>query len=64
MRRWDKRAIETLGNALTGTDRALVVAFPTMALRPGTIATVGCHASSILPPGRIQQQYESQSRFT
>ena len=35
----DKRAIETLGNALTGTDRAMVVAFPTMALRPGSMAT-------------------------
>lgn len=35
----DKRAIETLGNALKGTDRALVVAFPTMALKPGRMAT-------------------------
>jgi nucleoside-diphosphate-sugar epimerase len=35
----DKRAIETLGHALTGTDRALVVAFATMALRPGRMAT-------------------------
>jgi nucleoside-diphosphate-sugar epimerase len=35
----DKRAIETIGNALTGRDRALVVAFPTMALRPGRLAT-------------------------
>jgi nucleoside-diphosphate-sugar epimerase len=35
----DKRAIETLGNALTGVDRALVAAFPTMALRPGHMAT-------------------------
>jgi len=35
----DKRAIETLGNVLTGTDRALVAAFPTMALRPGRMAT-------------------------
>jgi hypothetical protein len=35
----DKRAIDTLGNALTGTDRTLVVAFPTMALRPGRMAT-------------------------
>jgi nucleoside-diphosphate-sugar epimerase len=37
----DKRAIETLGNALTGNDRSLVVAFPTMALRPGRMATEG-----------------------
>jgi len=35
----DMRAIETIGNALTGTDRALVVAFPTMALGPGRTAT-------------------------
>ena len=35
----DKRAIETLGNALTGADRAMVVAFPTMALRAGSMAT-------------------------
>lgn len=35
----DRRAIETLGNALKGTDRALVAAFPTMALRPGRTAT-------------------------
>jgi len=35
----DKRAIETIGNALTGTDRALVAAFPTMALGPGHLAT-------------------------
>jgi nucleoside-diphosphate-sugar epimerase len=35
----DKRAMDTLGNALTGTDRTLVVAFPTMALRPGRMAT-------------------------
>jgi nucleoside-diphosphate-sugar epimerase len=35
----DMRAIETLGRALTGSDRALVVAFPTMALRPGRLAT-------------------------
>jgi nucleoside-diphosphate-sugar epimerase len=35
----DIRAIETLGNALTGSDRALVIAFPTMALRPGHVAT-------------------------
>ena len=35
----DKRAIETLGNALTGNDRAIVVAFPTMALSPGRMAT-------------------------
>jgi nucleoside-diphosphate-sugar epimerase len=35
----DRRAIETIGNALTGTDRALVAAFPTMALEPGRMAT-------------------------
>ncbi len=35
----DIRAIETIGNALTGKDRALVAAFPTMALMPGHIAT-------------------------
>jgi nucleoside-diphosphate-sugar epimerase len=35
----EKRAIETIGHALTGADRALVVAFPTMALQPGHMAT-------------------------
>jgi len=35
----DKRAIETLGRALIGPDRALVSAFPTMALRLGRLAT-------------------------
>jgi nucleoside-diphosphate-sugar epimerase len=35
----EKHAIETLGNALKGADRALVVAFPTMALRPGQTTT-------------------------
>jgi nucleoside-diphosphate-sugar epimerase len=35
----DKRAIETLGNALIGNDRAIVTAFPTMALSPGRMAT-------------------------
>ncbi len=35
----DKRAIETLGRALTGSDRTLVIAFPTMALTAGRLAT-------------------------
>ena len=35
----EKRAIETLGAALTGSDRALVVALPTMILPPGVVAT-------------------------
>jgi len=35
----DQRAIETIGRALRGSDRALVVAFPTMALKPGRMAT-------------------------
>ena len=35
----DKHAIETLGNALIGNDRAIVTAFPTMALSPGRMAT-------------------------
>ena len=35
----DKRAIQTLGTALTGPDRPLVVAFPTMALSAGRLAT-------------------------
>ncbi len=35
----DRRAIETLGTAMTGRDRALVVAFATMALTPGRLGT-------------------------
>jgi nucleoside-diphosphate-sugar epimerase len=35
----DRRAIETLGTALAGPDRPLVVAFATMALQPGRLAT-------------------------
>lgn len=35
----DRRAIETLGKALSGEDRSLVMAFPTMALRSGSLAT-------------------------
>jgi nucleoside-diphosphate-sugar epimerase len=35
----DKLTIETIGNALTGSNRALVAAFPTMALTPGRMAT-------------------------
>jgi hypothetical protein len=35
----DRRVIETLGAALAGPDRSLVVAFPTVALTPGRLAT-------------------------
>jgi hypothetical protein len=35
----DKRAIETLGTSLAGPHRSLVVAFPTMALSSGRLAT-------------------------
>lgn len=35
----DRRAIETLGKALSGEDRSLVMAFPTMALKAGYVAT-------------------------
>lgn len=35
----DRRAIEALGTSIGGKDRALVVAFPTMALRAGHLAT-------------------------
>lgn len=35
----DRRAIETLGAALKGPDRPVVVAFATMALTPGRLAT-------------------------
>jgi nucleoside-diphosphate-sugar epimerase len=35
----DRRALETLGDALRGSDRALVGTFGTIGLRPGTVAT-------------------------
>ena len=35
----DRRAIETIALALNGSDRPIVVAFPTMALTPGRLAT-------------------------
>ena len=35
----EKLAVETLGNALTGTDRPLVAAIPTMALKAGRMAS-------------------------
>ena len=35
----DRRALETLGHALAGTDRPLVAAFGTMAMKPGRLAT-------------------------
>lgn len=35
----DRRAIEALGGALKGSDRALVATFGTVSLKPGTIAT-------------------------
>jgi nucleoside-diphosphate-sugar epimerase len=35
----DRRAIETLGNALSGRDRALVVAMPTLTLAPHRLGT-------------------------
>lgn len=35
----DRRAIDTIGRALTGPDRALVAAFGTMALAPGRMGT-------------------------
>lgn len=35
----DRVAIETLATAMKGNDRALVAAFPTMALKPGRLAT-------------------------
>ncbi len=35
----DRHAIETLGKALTGPDRSLVVAFGTMGMKPGRLAT-------------------------
>lgn len=35
----DRRAIETLGQALAGPDRPLVAAFATLAMRPGRLAT-------------------------
>jgi len=35
----DRRAIETIGRALAGTDRSLVATFGTLSLRPGHLAT-------------------------
>ena len=35
----DRRALETLGQALAGPDRPLVAAFGTMAMKPGQLAT-------------------------
>lgn len=35
----DRRALETLGQALAGPDRPLVAAFGTMAMKPGRLAT-------------------------
>ena len=35
----DRRAIETIGAALAGSDRAIVIAAPTMSLTPGRLAT-------------------------
>ncbi len=35
----DRRAFETIGKALTGSDRPLVVAFGTLGLKPGRLAT-------------------------
>ena len=35
----DRRALETLGQALTGPDRPLVAAFGTMAMKPGQLAS-------------------------
>lgn len=41
----DRRAIEALGNGLRGPDRALAVAFPTMAMAPGRLAVESDAAS-------------------
>jgi nucleoside-diphosphate-sugar epimerase len=35
----DRRAIETIAQSLVGTDRALVAAFGTLAMKPGQVAT-------------------------
>jgi nucleoside-diphosphate-sugar epimerase len=45
------RAIEALGSALTGSDSALVAAFPTMALTPGRLATEDNAADAGAPGG-------------
>ncbi len=45
----DRRALETLGRALAGPDRALVAAFATMAMKPGAT----CHGGGcVRPQGR------------
>lgn len=47
----DRRAIQTLGTALVGADRALISAFPTMGLTPGQLATEQALADPAAPGG-------------
>jgi len=49
----DRRAAEALGEALTGSDRPLVIASVTLVLAPGRVGTeTGRRRGSLIPRGR------------
>ena len=53
----DVKAIETLRQALVGTNRPFIVVFPTMAMKPGHVVTEQ-DAPDINSPGAAHQQSE------